>query len=82
MYVIFLSFAIGTVQSLIHYCQLSFENVVLKGLAADGGLFLPHEIPSAKDWVCLSQTDSPGQIFPRRLVWTIGIGCNPLNDDP
>ncbi|TGJ79170.1 hypothetical protein E0Z10_g9585 [Xylaria hypoxylon] len=29
---------------------LSFETVVLKGLAADGGLFLPHEIPSAANW--------------------------------
>ncbi|PHH90463.1 hypothetical protein CDD83_3595 [Cordyceps sp. RAO-2017] len=29
---------------------LSFETVVLKGLAADGGLFLPEEIPKAADW--------------------------------
>ncbi|PYH88973.1 threonine synthase [Aspergillus ellipticus CBS 707.79] len=29
---------------------LSFEEVVLKGLAADGGLFLPHEVPVAEDW--------------------------------
>ncbi|KMU86444.1 threonine synthase [Coccidioides immitis H538.4] len=29
---------------------LSFETVVLKGLAADGGLFLPHQIPLASDW--------------------------------
>ncbi|KAF4977504.1 hypothetical protein FZEAL_5982 [Fusarium zealandicum] len=29
---------------------LSFETVVLKGLAADGGLFLPHEIPTASEW--------------------------------
>ncbi|KAM0353264.1 hypothetical protein HYE67_003942 [Fusarium culmorum] len=29
---------------------LSFETVVLKGLAADGGLFLPHEIPAATEW--------------------------------
>ncbi|RDA95413.1 hypothetical protein CP533_5381 [Ophiocordyceps camponoti-saundersi (nom. inval.)] len=29
---------------------LSFETVVLKGLAADGGLFLPEEIPLATDW--------------------------------
>ncbi|KAH8700391.1 threonine synthase [Talaromyces proteolyticus] len=29
---------------------LSFETVVLKGLAADGGLFLPHEVPIAEDW--------------------------------
>lgn len=25
---------------------------MLKGLAADGGLFLPEEIPLATDWVC------------------------------
>lgn len=25
---------------------------MLKGLAADGGLFLPEEIPLAPDWVC------------------------------
>ncbi|KAL2823338.1 threonine synthase [Aspergillus cavernicola] len=30
--------------------DLSFETVVLKGLAADGGLFLPHEVPIAEDW--------------------------------
>ncbi|RYP68619.1 hypothetical protein DL771_006591 [Monosporascus sp. 5C6A] len=29
---------------------LSFEAVVLKGLAPDGGLFLPHEIPTVADW--------------------------------
>ncbi|RYP39883.1 hypothetical protein DL767_002002 [Monosporascus sp. MG133] len=29
---------------------LSFETVVLKGLAPDGGLFLPHETPTAADW--------------------------------
>ncbi|KAI1001831.1 Threonine synthase [Podosphaera aphanis] len=30
---------------------LSFEDVVLKGLAADGGLFIPEEIPSLpSDW--------------------------------
>ncbi|CAH0053160.1 unnamed protein product [Clonostachys solani] len=45
---------------------LSFENVVLKGLAADGGLFLPHEIPSAKDWESwkdLSYTELALKIF-------------------
>ena len=31
--------------------QLSFETVVMKGLAADGGLFLPEEIPVVSDWV-------------------------------
>ncbi|KAM0262118.1 hypothetical protein ACHAQJ_001859 [Trichoderma viride] len=30
--------------------DLSFETVVLKGLAADGGLFLPHQIPTAEKW--------------------------------
>jgi hypothetical protein len=24
----------------------------MKGLAADGGLFLPQEIPIVNDWVC------------------------------
>ena len=33
--------------------KLSFETVVLKGLAADGGLFLPEEVPTVKDWVCI-----------------------------
>ncbi|KAI1181053.1 tryptophan synthase beta subunit-like PLP-dependent enzyme [Nemania sp. FL0916] len=39
---------------------LSFETVVLKGLAADGGLFLPHQIPSAanwREWADLSYTE-------------------------
>lgn len=30
--------------------QLSFEEVVLKGLATDGGLYIPEEIPSASNW--------------------------------
>ena len=31
--------------------QLSFEDVVLKGLAPDGGLFIPEEVPSLPtDW--------------------------------
>lgn len=31
---------------------LSFEEVVLKGPASDGGLFIPEEIPSLpEDWV-------------------------------
>ncbi|KAI0596073.1 tryptophan synthase beta subunit-like PLP-dependent enzyme [Biscogniauxia sp. FL1348] len=30
--------------------DLSFEDVVLKGLASDGGLYIPEEIPSAVDW--------------------------------
>ena len=33
--------------------QLSFETVVMRGLAADGGLFLPEEIPIVNDWVRL-----------------------------
>jgi len=30
--------------------DLSFEDVVLKGLASDGGLYIPEEIPAAGDW--------------------------------
>lgn len=30
--------------------QLSFEEVVLKGLASDGGLYIPEEIPRASNW--------------------------------
>lgn len=40
--------------------KLTFENVVLKGLAADGGLFLPHEIPEATEWV---RTNNPMPIL-------------------
>src|ERR1700722_14637240 len=37
--------------SCLLFLQLSFEEVVLKGLASDGGLFIPEEIPSLpKDW--------------------------------
>ncbi|KAI8627527.1 tryptophan synthase beta subunit-like PLP-dependent enzyme [Xylariaceae sp. FL1651] len=45
---------------------LSFETVVLKGLAADGGLFLPHQIPSVTDWQSwkdLSYADLAFRIF-------------------
>jgi threonine synthase len=30
--------------------QFSFEDVVLKGLASDGGLYIPEAIPQANDW--------------------------------
>ncbi|KAK8094139.1 threonine synthase [Apiospora hydei] len=30
--------------------DLSFEDVVLKGLASDGGLYIPEQIPSATQW--------------------------------
>jgi threonine synthase len=30
--------------------QFSFEQVVLKGLASDGGLFIPEAIPDASSW--------------------------------
>ncbi|KAI0884672.1 threonine synthase [Annulohypoxylon maeteangense] len=30
--------------------DLSFEEVVLKGLATDGGLYIPEEIPKASNW--------------------------------
>ncbi|KAI0857560.1 tryptophan synthase beta subunit-like PLP-dependent enzyme [Xylaria cubensis] len=46
--------------------KLSFETVVLKGLAADGGLFLPHQIPSAtnwQEWKDLSYTELAFRIF-------------------
>jgi threonine synthase len=34
-----------------NWLQLSFEEVVLKGLASDGGLFIPEEVPSLpRDW--------------------------------
>ncbi|KAJ2977824.1 hypothetical protein NUW58_g7688 [Xylaria curta] len=45
---------------------LSFETVVLKGLAADGGLFLPHKVPEAvnwQDWKDLSYTELAFRIF-------------------
>jgi len=32
------------------FSQFSFEQVVLKGLANDGGLYLPEEIPAAAGW--------------------------------
>lgn len=48
--------------------QLSFEEVILKGLAADGGLFIPEVIPSLppdwqNDWLNLSFEDLALQIF-------------------
>jgi threonine synthase len=40
---------------------------VLKGLAADGGLFLPEEVPFVTDWVCTLD----GQHFARILSFKI-----------
>jgi threonine synthase len=51
---------------LIFLSKLSFETVVLKGLAADGGLFLPEEVPIATDWVCA--LDGPKTFFARMLI--------------
>ncbi|KAK0627623.1 putative threonine synthase [Immersiella caudata] len=42
---------------------LSFETVVLKGLAADGGLFLPHQIPSASQWQSWQDLSYPELAF-------------------
>jgi threonine synthase len=49
-----------------NFSKLSFETVVLKGLAADGGLFLPEEVPFVTDWVCTLD----GQHFARILSFT------------
>lgn len=48
--------------------QLSFEEVVLKGLASDNGLFIPEEIPSLpsnwqNDWLNLPFEELAFQIF-------------------
>ncbi|KAJ4367356.1 threonine synthase [Neocucurbitaria cava] len=48
--------------------DLSFEQVVLKGLASDGGLFIPEEIPTLPDhwassWKDLSFEDLAFEIF-------------------
>ncbi|CAA9958485.1 hypothetical protein PTNB85_00769 [Pyrenophora teres f. teres] len=48
--------------------DFSFENVVLKGLASDGGLFIPEEIPTLPDdwaskWKDLSFEDLAFEIF-------------------
>lgn len=48
--------------------DLSFEEVVLKGLASDGGLFIPEEIPTlpsdwASKWQHLSFEDLAHEIF-------------------
>ncbi|KAF2638079.1 threonine synthase-like protein [Massarina eburnea CBS 473.64] len=48
--------------------DFSFEEVVLKGLAADGGLFIPEEVPSlpsdwASKWQHLSFEDLAFEIF-------------------
>lgn len=48
--------------------QLSFEDVVLKGLANDGGLFIPEEIPSLpadweSSWADLTFQDLAVRIF-------------------
>ncbi|KAJ5925864.1 threonine synthase [Penicillium verhagenii] len=42
---------------------LSFETVVLKGLAADGGLFLPHEVPKATNWESWKDLSYPDLAF-------------------
>ncbi|KAF3766532.1 hypothetical protein M406DRAFT_60860 [Cryphonectria parasitica EP155] len=43
--------------------DLSFEDVVLKGLATDGGLYIPEEIPSAADWQSWKDLSFPELAF-------------------
>ncbi|KAJ4326079.1 threonine synthase [Neodidymelliopsis sp. IMI 364377] len=52
--------------------DFSFEEVVLKGLASDGGLFIPEEIPTLPDdwaskWQNLSFEDLAYEIFSRYI---------------
>jgi hypothetical protein len=46
-----------------NFSKLSFETVVLKGLAADGGLFLPEEVPIVTDWVCTPSVQHSAQML-------------------
>lgn len=39
--------------------QFSFEEVVLKGLASDGGLYIPEAIPQADDWASWKDLSFP-----------------------
>lgn len=41
----------------------SFEEVVLKGLATDGGLYIPEEIPSADNWQSWKDLSFPQLAF-------------------
>ncbi|KAI4119510.1 MAG: hypothetical protein LQ345_000601 [Seirophora villosa] len=62
--------------------NLSFETVVMKGLAADGGLFLPEEIPAVPEWTAwkdLSYTDLAFNIF-RLYISSSEISNNDLKD--
>ena len=62
-----------------NFSKLSFETVVLKGLAADGGLFLPEEVPFVTDWVCTLD----GQHFARILSFkTFPVTLNTLRLTP
>lgn len=43
--------------------QLSFEQVVLKGLASDGGLYIPEEIPATIEWKSWKDLSFPELAF-------------------
>jgi len=59
--------------------QLSFEDVVLKGLAADGGLFIPEEIPSLpSDW----QTEWSGYTFQELAYEIFSLYISPSEIPP
>lgn len=61
--------------------QLSFEEVVLKGLAADGGLFIPEEIPSLPpDWATKWQNLSFADLAYEVLSLYISADEIPAND--
>lgn len=43
--------------------QFSFEEVVLKGLASDGGLYVPNAIPEPSNWQSWKDLDFPDLAF-------------------
>ncbi|KAJ5587711.1 threonine synthase [Penicillium hispanicum] len=57
---------------------LTFETVVLKGLAADGGLFLPHELPIAENWQSWKDLSYPELAFE---IFRLYISRSEIPDD-
>ncbi|KAJ9149822.1 Threonine synthase [Pleurostoma richardsiae] len=57
--------------------DFSFEDVVLKGLASDGGLYIPEEIPAASNWQ--SWKDLP---FPELAFNILSLYVSPAEIPP
>lgn len=60
--------------------ELSFEDVLLTGLATDGGLYVPKEVPHFSEEEILSWRDLPYTELAQKVIWPFVEGCVEADD--